>query len=174
MISESIQQLGLFHYPTKQHSVAKEVLRSLALLWLDDDWGSGEQVLHDRSFLKKICDQYGKSLLDISNLLTDKLKSSVSVLLFLAPPKFSDIFRWKHVGKRREGSIGFRQHCDGLPFKDSDIAGGPPPSFPTSFRHAPSSIWESFTGPKSSISHRRSQTEPPFWDAPGGQYPTLM
>ncbi|KAF9567030.1 hypothetical protein CPC08DRAFT_65181 [Agrocybe pediades] len=84
-ICENIQHLGLFHYPTKQHAVAKEALRSIVELWLKDDLGHEEQIFFDRSFLKKLADLYGESFSDVSNLLADKLKSSVSTFINLVP-----------------------------------------------------------------------------------------
>ncbi|PPQ67134.1 hypothetical protein CVT25_005735 [Psilocybe cyanescens] len=76
-VCDSVRQLGIFHDPTRQSSVAQDVLRSLIISWLKENQPDGEQNAHDIAFLHKISNLHGEAWADISELLYEKLKTSV-------------------------------------------------------------------------------------------------
>jgi len=76
-LCESIRQLGIFHQPVRQNSIAQELLRSLVTSWFGQNHEDGGQSLHDLAFLQKLSDQYGQSWAETSNLLAGRLKASV-------------------------------------------------------------------------------------------------
>lgn len=78
-VCDSVRQLGIFHDPTRQSSVAQDVLRSLIISWLKENQPDGEQNAHDIAFLHKISNLHGEAWADISELLYEKLKTSVRI-----------------------------------------------------------------------------------------------
>ncbi|KDR85455.1 hypothetical protein GALMADRAFT_132149 [Galerina marginata CBS 339.88] len=75
-ICDSVRQLGVFHHPARQNSIAQELLRSFIMSWFAKG-DAGEHSMQDIAFLQKLSDQYGPPWADASDLLAGKLKTSV-------------------------------------------------------------------------------------------------